>query len=408
VADPRQAIETAGTSVRGLIKPCPANGRLAPTATPSRPDAFALSFSGGGWRAALTAAGTLRFMADAGLLGQVRWLSSVSGGSITNGLFAHAYNELRGRDFDPESIDRAVITPLLRRARDQSLTWTLIRNAWRALGPRNRTEVMARIFDRWFYSGRPLHDLTQECRFVFNAANATSGVRFEFTRERVGDYVTGYLPAPECDLTLGDAVAASAAVPGAFAAMRLRELDFPCGKGDDVRLLDGGVYDNLGLEAIDDLHGPCLVIVSAGGVLRRGMQGLLRFIPIVRDLKRSEELLYRQATALRARAMVERFQAWERTPQGAEPPANARKGILFGLGTTMKKVSPDWLEGRREELPGAINRTTLAESKTTFSKRSPGLCRDLIYRGWWLTGAELATFHPEVLGQFPTWRPLPI
>ena len=40
-------------------------------------------------------------MADAGLLGRVRWVSSVSGGSITNGLLAHAYNELRDEGFTP-------------------------------------------------------------------------------------------------------------------------------------------------------------------------------------------------------------------------------------------------------------------------------------------------------------------
>lgn len=346
-------------------------------------------------------------MADAGLLGRVRWVSSVSGGSITNGLLAHAYNELRDEGFTPASVDREVIAPLLRRARDQSLAWALIRNSWRALGRRNRTQVMAWLLDQWFFGGRRLTDLTDECQFVFNAANASSGVRFQFTRQKVGDYVTGYLPSAEVGLGVADAVAASAAVPGAFAAMRLRGLQFPCGAGSDVRLLDGGVYDNLGLEAIDDLFGPCLIVVSAGGVLRRGMGGLLRFVPIVRDLKRSEELLYRQATALRTRAMVERFRAWEQTPDGARPPDFARKGLLFGLGTTMKKIDAAWLDGRPEELPGAINRDALAASKTTFSKRSAGLCRDLLYRGWWLAGAELATFHPGALGELPRWRPLP-
>jgi NTE family protein len=400
-------IETAATSLKGLIEPCPANPDPPPTPIREPCEFLAVSLSGGGWRAALTGAGALRFLVDAGLLGRVRWVSSVSGGSITNGLLAHSYRGLREVEFSPTAFDEAVLRPLLGKARDRSLTRALIGRAWRALGPKSRTDVMADVFDDWFFGGLLLAELPEDCDFVFNAANAATGVRFGFERERLGDYVTGYVKSAETTVRLADAVAASAAVPGPFAAMRLRGLKFPCGNGADTRLLDGGVYDNLGLEAIDDLYGPCLVIVSAGGVLRRGMGGLLRFIPVLRDLKRSEELLYRQATALRSRAMVERFRVWEQTLDHDDRPDFARRGVLFGLATTIDDVAREWLEGRPEQLPGAIEPRKLAESETTFSRRSPGLCRDLIYRGWWLTGAQLTTFHPGLLDRLPSWRKLP-
>jgi NTE family protein len=400
-------IETAATSLKGLIEPCPANPEAPPTPIREPSELFAVSLSGGGWRAALTGAGSLRFLADAGLLGRVRWVSSVSGGSITNGLLAHCYEQLREAEFSPAAFDERVMRPLLGGARDRSLARALIGNAWRALGPKSRTDVMADVFDDWFFDGRLLAELPPGCGLVFNAANAATGVRFAFERDRLGDYVTGYVKSAETSVRLADAVAASAAVPGPFAAMRLRGLTFPCGDGADTRLLDGGVYDNLGLEAIDDLYGPCLVVVSAGGMLRRGMGGLLRFVPILRDLKRSEELLYRQATALRSRSMVERFQVWEQTPDHQDPPDYARRGVLFGLATSIEKVAPEWLDGRPEKLRGAIEPDRLAESKTTFSRRSAGLCRDLVYRGWWLAGAEFATFHPGVIDQLPRWRALP-
>jgi NTE family protein len=396
--------QTIGTSRRNLVEPC---GDHPERAHPQRPaeDRFALSFSGGGWRAALTAAGALRFMADAGLLDRVGWISSVSGGSITNGLFATSYEEIQAAGFAPEVVDRHVLGKILWGARDRSLTRTLLLDSWRALGPMTRTDVLARTLDRWFFDERELRDLSDGCLFTFNAANETSGVRFGFDREWIGDYVIGHIPTGETTLRVATAVAASASVPGPFAATRFPGLTFPCGSGAEVRLLDGGVYDNLGLEAIDDLRGPCLVVVSAGGVLRTGMTGLVSHAPIVRDLRRSSELLYRQATALRVRTMIERFQAWEKAKSnGQVPPDFARQGVLFGLASTIDKPDRDWVD--LNPVP-AFDGERLAEVKTTFSRLSAQICEHLVHRGWWLTGASLATFHRDLLSDLPVWRPMP-
>jgi NTE family protein len=204
---------------------------------------------------------------------------------------------------------------------------------------------------------------------------------------------------------VANAVAASASVPGPFAATRFPELTFPCGAGAEVRLLDGGVYDNLGLEAIDDLWGPCLVVVSAGGVLRTGMSGLVSHLPIIRDLRRSSDLLYRQATTLRVRTMIERFQAWERARHDRQtPPDFARQGILFGLASTIDQPAQDWVD--LNPVPSSDGER-LAEVKTTFARLPAEICEQLLYRGWWLTGASLATFHRQLLTELPVWRALP-
>lgn len=68
----------------------------------------------------------LRFVADAGLLGRVRWVSSVSGGSIANGLFAHHYRDVEQEGFTPEALDQLVIKPFVTKISNQSLTWKLI------------------------------------------------------------------------------------------------------------------------------------------------------------------------------------------------------------------------------------------------------------------------------------------
>ncbi len=36
---------------------------------------------------------------------------------------------------------------------------------------------------------------------------------------------------------------------------------------------------------------------------------------------------------------------------------------------------------------------------TVFDRLDESLCRALVYRGWWLTGAALATYHPARLGE---------
>src|SRR5215210_2011683 len=88
-----------GTAANDLIVACAAERPSSLPPAPPRQPPFALAFSGGGFRATLSAVGVLRFMADARLLGQVRWVSSVSGGSVAQGLFAHAYPELEKADF---------------------------------------------------------------------------------------------------------------------------------------------------------------------------------------------------------------------------------------------------------------------------------------------------------------------
>lgn len=398
---PRASVEAIGTTVSGLIEPCSAP-ELEPRPPAPVPESYALSFSGGGWRAALAAAGVLRFLAGADHLDRVRWVSSVSGGSVTAAIFADRYEQVQARGFALEAVDELVVAPLLKVAREQSLQRKLIANSWRALGRKSRTDVLADAFDEWLYAGRQLESLSPDCRFVFNAANAATGVRFEFSADRVGDYVIGYASTRGTGLRLADAVAASAAVPGPFTAMRLRGLRFPCGDGADTRLLDGGVYDNLGLEAIDDLFGPCLIVLSAGGLLRSGALGLLQRMPLIGALKRSQELLYRQTTALRSRTIVERFRVWEKADP--PPPGFARRGVLFGLATTIDKVPEEWARGRPVD-DGA--RLALAKFKTTFARVPAEVCEGLIYRSWWLTGASLARFHPGLVEELPHWQPLP-
>lgn len=385
-----------GSGLDDLVAPCRDRLRPAHPVDPVAGPPIAVTFSGGGFRATFAALGVLRYLADAQRLGSLRYASSVSGGSVANGMVAARWPEVRAGGYSSGALDQHVIAPLMDRVSRSSLKWKLLRNIWRTIGPANRTDLLAWAFDEWFFDGVELEHLDPECRWIFNAANLTTGVRFAFERDVLGDYVTGLAKTDGTGQRVAQAVAASAAVPGAFAPMTVSGVDFPCGERGTPRLLDGGAYDNTGLEAIDGnkYRDVFSISVNAGGVFVTGGYGK---IPIVRELTRSNSLLYRQSTALRTRWMVQRFQAWERTPPGHEPPGTARRGVLFGLGTSISGSRPpqefsDFVAAHPEHRTHGGD--DLAFVPTVFDKLDRDLVERLIYRGWWLTGATLARWQP--------------
>ncbi|HZB48646.1 MAG TPA: hypothetical protein VE547_06085, partial [Mycobacteriales bacterium] len=172
---------------------------------------------------------------------------------------------------------------------------------------------------------------------------------------------------------------------------------FPCATQPPV-LLDGGTYDNTGLEALDgeQYRQTFLMTLNAGGLLRPGAYGKL---PVVRDLARANSLLYRQSTALRTRDMVNRFGRGRSVPPSDPVPLGARRGVLVGLATTFADPGPDPLRAWRDAHPEhrTFDGKDLALVPTVFDKLDQKLCRALVYRGWWLMGAALAVHHPDRL-----------
>lgn len=383
-----------GTGLEGLAAPCGDKLRPADPGRADRSPTFAVTFSGGGFRATLAALGVLRFLADCGRLRDVRFVSSVSGGSIANGMLACQWETLRSAEFSTDALDQAVIDPVVDSITRSSVKKELVRNLWRAIGRRTRTELLADVLDRRFFKGRTLDTLDPGCRFVFNAADLTTGVRFAFERDVLGDYVLGLTTTSGRAIKVSTAVAASAAVPGAFAPVHLRGVRFPCSQKGSPVLVDGGAYDNTGLEAFESPRYRDLffIAMNAGGVFVTGRVGRL---PIVRDLARANSLLYRQSTGLRTRLMVERFQANEQAhAAGREPSAWARKGILVSLASEIPGADP-W-RGRHPE-HRTWQGTDLALVPTVFDRLDPALCRLLVYRAWWLVGSALFSYYPGVV-----------
>jgi NTE family protein len=250
------------------VQPGPSNDTQGP------PEAGAgLCLSGGGYRAMVFHIGVLWRLYEAGLLGSLKRISSVSGGSITAGVLALKWRKL---SFDPARLKTdfvpEVVTPLRGLAgetidADSVITGTLF--------PGSISDRIAAAYDEHLFHGATLQDMPDAPRFVINATNVQSGVLWRFMKPFMRDYRVGEVKNPT--VPLAKAVAASSAFPPVLSPceLRLKENDFTPNSGDDLQrrpftthvfLTDGGVYDNLGLETVWKRYQTVLVS-DAGGQL---------------------------------------------------------------------------------------------------------------------------------------------
>lgn len=405
----------SATDVSPEVNELVALERLAPglVRDDGHPDpGIAIALSGGGFRATLSALGVLRFLADADLLGRVQVASSVSGGSMANAMFARRWRELRDEGFNANAFDELVLHPMVDRISRRSLQWTLYGNFWRTLGPKSFTDVLADKLDDWFYDRFDLADLPteDECRFIFNASDVRTGRRFAFRQQDMGEWADRY---PSAGVRLAQAVAASSSVPGVFPPIKL---PVPPGR-NRPELLDGGVYDTLGIDPID--HPDCegvIVSVNAGGIYQH--RKLHRFLPRVGAYLNSSQMSHLLNTSQRVRVMAERFYAWQQWRDGEtdEPqaPTWSRRGVQFSLETRIPHAAATWCDQRPERPPWVQGEPIddwidgVAKIETSLNRFPIDDCRSLVYRSWWLTGATLARWHPEVLPpeRYPEWRTL--
>lgn len=222
---------------------------------------MALTMSGGGFRAMLFHVGALWRLNELGILSRLTRISSVSGGSITNGQLAAAWRRLEFRDGIATAFERELVAPI-RRLATRTVDWRAVLTGWFTFRP--IANVVADLYDEHLFHGLMLRDLPDDTRgesprFVFDATSMQSGLLFRFSREHAGDYLIGRLDHP--DFPLSHAVASSSAFPPMLSPMVLevaheatvdrtsRDSSVPS-RTSRVVLCDGAVFDNLGLEAV--------------------------------------------------------------------------------------------------------------------------------------------------------------
>lgn len=304
---------------------------------PERPaHRIGLALSGGGFRAVAYHLGVLRALHDRGVLEHVDVVSSVSGGSIIAAMWAYA-------DEPFDVFDRRVVDLLegglamriTRRAifsvrAPQSAAATVvagigkvtvsglshIANLFRLVVRRprkpapkppfrrfvNRTTAVQDVLEAELFGTTRMSETRRDLAVVINACELRGGNAFRFGSAESGSSRFGRLTAN--DVHVARAVAASAAYPVAFPATDTIE-SFTAFDGTEhaerVLLTDGGVYDNLGITALEpgrssrystNVH-PVDYIVSADagqGVLDVDKWPLWWFA----RMKRSFESVYRK------------------------------------------------------------------------------------------------------------------
>lgn len=275
-----------------------------------------LCLSGGGYRATLFHLGALWRLNEFGYLPKIERYSSVSGGSIIAGWLGFVWHKL---DFDgngkASNFEDEVINPIRKFATlklDVGIVLKGLLNPFRSSG-----DMLVSAYRKHLFGDATLQDLPDKPDFVFDASNAQSGVLWGFSKGRMGDYRVGYVYDPTIELSV--AVAASSAFPPVLSPiiLRLKESDFRKGSGDDLRskpfrtnvmLMDGGVYDNMGLEPVIKRYQTVLVS-DAGGKMKpvekpRQFWGFQAF--------RLMSLMDNQVRALRKRQIIGMFKDEQR------------------------------------------------------------------------------------------------
>lgn len=224
-------------------------------------DKIGLALSGGGVRALAFHLGVLKYLAEHNLWSQINTISTVSGGSLAIALIisaspnkwptskeyidivdSKARHILTTVDIQREYLKRMLIQP-----------WTLFLP---------KANLLADVLCKHWKLTATLQDLPDTPVFRFNCTTFETGKNWRFSKEKMGDYLTGYTKQPNFPVAV--AVAASAAFPGLIGPLRLiipgdEKSNSEFGNVNHKSKLknrkrfwlwDGGVYENLALESL--------------------------------------------------------------------------------------------------------------------------------------------------------------
>jgi NTE family protein len=318
-----------------------------------------LCLSGGGYRAMVFHLGVLWRLYEAGLLGNVNRISSVSGGSLTAAVLGLNWKKL---SFDPSGLradfEPEVVAPIRALASETIDAEAIVLGS---LLPGRVGDRIAAAYEEHLFGKATLQDLPDEPRFVINATNIQSGAIWRFMKPYMRDYRVGEVKRPT--VLLSRAVAASSAFPPVLSPveMRLDPASFTPGSGMDLQhapftskviLSDGGVYDNLGLETVWKRCRTVLVS-DGGGKLQAEEEPKSDW---ARHAYRVLNLVDNQVRSLRKRQLIDSFEAGKND-------SIRREGAYWGIRTDIAEYQlPD-------AMPCPLERTTeLAETPTRLKR----------------------------------------
>ena len=266
-----------------------------------------LALSGGGFRASLYHIGTLTRLAELGLLHQVEVISTVSGGSIV-GMMYYLMLKQEFENGDGENIDYIKLVNELKKKFLEGIQENIRMKAFEKDFDVPLTKKLGELYQEVLYDkiegntptlmkniaitphgfdnfNPHFHNFTLKNkvpRIIINATLLNNGHNWQFTAKGMGENSYMYdrtidknLSYPFksyseiCgDITIGEAIATSSAVPMLFDPVEIEYIDDKeeCStknRGGKLQICDGGVYDNLGLASL--VNDECTHIIISDG-----------------------------------------------------------------------------------------------------------------------------------------------
>jgi len=304
-----------------------------------------LALSGGGYRAMLFGLGSAWRLADMGWLRRLDIVTSVSGGSILNGVLATRWPRLLWSSDTNDAVclnfREEIAKPVMRMA-GKGIDIAAGLQGLVSFNERISDRVAAAYDEHLFHGARlqshvPEFDKGRVPRFLFYATSLQTGSSVRIERKRLADYRIGEVANP--DIAVAQVVAASSAFPPALSPV---QIDLPPERwkrleGADLypeeelrrrmMLTDGGVYDNMGLEAIWQRCSTVLVC-DAGAPLDVQVSPAREWTG---QLRRVLDIVTEQTRALRRRRLMEDLQA--AAAQADAGATASSRGTYWGVRT---------------------------------------------------------------------------
>lgn len=292
---------------------------------------IAISLSGGGVRAMLFHLGVLKFYAEKGLLEQIKIISSVSGGSLLIGIIYGANNNRwPSSDLFLRRTYRQCRKLLTEECLQSGSIWTLLKHPHWLF---SRAKAVSHALEHNWGVNCYLHNINNNPMWIINSTTFETGKNWRFySGIKMGDYKIGYHQNPW--LKVSDAIASSASYPGLIDPLRLNLKNFNFGQSSEislkqVHLWDGGLYDNLGQEAIfkQDRDIPykndCNFYIVSDASLPLPINNWN--INPMKQLRRLINITMDQVRSLRSRTLMDYFRN------------NKNSGIYIQIGNTTSK-----------------------------------------------------------------------
>jgi len=367
---------------------------------------FGLALSGGGYRATLFSLGSLWRLNEFGLMSQINRITSVSGSSILSAFLAMKWSRLDfnratkvASNFSTEIADP--IREFCSKNLDVKAGILGILSFRKSIG-----DKVAEVYAKRLFDSKTLQDIpnsTEGPEFIFYATSLQSGSSVRISKSWIRDYKVGSLPNPS--LSLAKIVGASSAFPPFLSPVTVKcnPDDWKEMKGaflfnsreyrKKLVLTDGGVYDNMGLEAVWDDGFKNVFVCNASAPLKTNpnpaknwASQALRVTSIVTDQTRS----------LRKRTLIDNYQKLDNDGNHLE-----YGGVYWGIRVKINDY--DLIDPMVKDNVKTASLQNIRTRLNAFSSEEQG---HLINWGYALTDAALRRWYFSERQEPGSW-PIP-